>query len=131
MTLPYRPAPGEVLICSFDDAARGAEMIKRRPVVVVSCHASHHRSLCTVVPISTTAPSPVHQWHHALPGFIVPGWTANATMWAKCDMLATVSFDRLNAPYLKSRSGRRYLVHALPQADLEAVRRCVRFYLGL
>ena len=38
---------------------------------------------------------------------------------------------RLNAPYLKSRSGRRYLVHELPAADLEAVRQCVRVYLGL
>lgn len=131
MTLPYRPKPGEVLICSFDDAARGAEMVKRRPVIVVSSHASHHRNLCTVVPLSTTAPAPPHAWHHSLPNFTVPGWRAAAVMWAKCDMLATVSFDRLNAPYLKSRSGRRYLVHELPAADLEAVRQCVRVYLGL
>lgn len=131
MTLPYRPVPGEVLICSFDDAARGAEMVKRRPVVVVSCRSSHHRNLCTVIPLSTTAPVPPMLWHHPLPLLTVAGWVAKSPMWAKCDMLATVSFDRLNAPYLKSRSGRRYLNHALTADDLVAVRACIRAYLDL
>ena len=132
MTLPYRPKPGEVLICGFDDAARGVEMVKRRPVVVVSCEASHHRNLCTVVPISTTAPIPPRSWHHPLPYLAVAGWQAKALMWVKCDMLATVSFERLNAPYRKSRSGgRRYQNHVLATADLEAIRLCIRSYLGL
>lgn len=132
MPLPYRPKPGEVLICGFDDAARGFEMVKRRPVVVVSCEDSHQRSLCTVVPISTTAPVPPRPWHHPLPHLIVTGWHPKADMWAKCDMLATVSFERLNAPYLKSRSGgRRYQNHILAASDLDAVRQCIRAYLGL
>jgi uncharacterized protein YifN (PemK superfamily) len=132
MTLPYLPKPGEVLICGFDSAAFGAEMIKRRPVVVVSVYKSHHRQLCTVVPISTTAPHPVMDWHHPLPVLQIPGWKATGTAWAKCDMLATVSFERLNAPYLKSRTGgRRYASQHLDGADLEAIRACVRVYLGL
>ena len=130
MPLPYRPQPGEILICSFDDVACGAEMIKRRPVVVVSCHQSHRRNLCTVVPLSTTAPTPVMAWHHPLPHLSVTGWKASAPMWAKCDMLATVSFVRLNQPYLKSRSGgRRFVPHALLAGDLAAIRKCIQIYL--
>ncbi len=132
MPLPYLPRPGEVLICAFDDVAPGAEMIKRRPVVVVSSYRSHSRRLCTVVPLSTTAPEPALAWHHALPSLSIAGWKAAGTIWAKSDMLATVAFDRLNAPYLKSRhGGRRYTTTVLPAPDLEAIRRGIRAYLDL
>lgn len=39
----------------------------------------------------------------------VPGWQSNGPIWAKCDMLATVGFERLNKPYLKGRHGRRFV----------------------
>ena len=42
-------------------------------------------------------------------------------MWAKCDMLATVSFDRLDKPYVKTRSSRNYVTHRLDDPDLVAV----------
>jgi uncharacterized protein YifN (PemK superfamily) len=131
MPLPYLPESGEVLICAFDDVAQGAEMIKRRPVVVVSTKSSHHRRLCTVVPISTTAPIPPRLWHHQLSGLNITGWKASAAMWAKCDMLATVAFDRLNAPYLKSRHGRRYTMQQVSAADLDAIQTCLTNYLNL
>jgi len=52
-------------------------------------------------------------------------------MWAKCDLLETVSLERLNQPYIKSRSGRRFVPHALSISELEAVRTCIRAYLHL
>ncbi len=132
MPLPYLPEPGELLICAFDDVAPGAEMIKRRPVVVVSVKSSHHRRLCTVVPISTTAPNPVRAWHHPLSGLSITGWNPSAAMWAKCDMLATVAFERLNAPYLKSRhGGRRFAKQQLPATDLRAIQDRIAHYLNL
>jgi mRNA interferase MazF len=131
MALPYFPHPGEVLICDFDDVAAGAEMVKRRPVIVVSRRESHGRFLATVVPLSTTRPDPVQLWHHELPHLKITGWQPNGTIWAKCDMLATASFDRLNKPYLKTRHGRNYVTHRLDVADLEAVRACLRAYLLL
>ena len=131
MSLPYFPHQGEILICDFDDLAVGAEMVKRRPVVVVSRHETHRRKLCTVVPISTTAPSPQRGWHHPIPHVTVTGWQANAPMWIKCDMLATVSFERLNKPYLKTRTGRKHVTHRLADADIAAVAQCIRYYLGL
>lgn len=130
-TLPYHPRRGEILICDFDDVARGAEMIKRRPVVVVSRHETHHRQLCTVVPLSTTSPDVPRSWHHAMPHLSVIGWIAKAPMWAKCDMVTTVSFERLRKPYKKSRQGRHYVTHALHEDDLNAVLAGLRSYLGL
>lgn len=129
--LPYYPHQGEIVVCGFDDASPGAEMVKRRPVVIVSRHETHDRRLCTVVPLSTTAPHPVRSWHHALPHLIVSGWQASGPMWAKCDMLATVSFERLNKPYVRTRSGRNYITHKLDPADLAAVLAGIRAYIGV
>lgn len=129
--LPYYPRRGEVLICDFDSGFRPPEMVKRRPVVVLSKKESHSRHLCTVVAFSTTAPAPVMTWHHPLPHVKVPGLKATAPMWAKCDMLATVSFDRLSKPYVKTRHGRSYQTLILDDADMLAIDACVRKYLGL
>lgn len=87
--------------------------------------------LCTVIPLSTTEPNPVRQWHHPMPHLQIKGWQANGVVWAKCDMLCTVSFDRLNKPYVKSRHGRNYITHKLHDDDLSAILAGVRAYLGL
>lgn len=130
--LPYKPARGEVLICDFDSGFSAPEMVKKRPVVVVSTKDSHGRLLCTVVPFSTTAPVPVHAWHHPLPHIAIPGWKPSAVMWAKADMWTTVGFRRLNKPYLKSRSGgRRYQEVMLSEADMAAISAGLRAYLAL
>lgn len=131
MALPYSPHQGEILICDFDDAAVGAEMIKRRPAIVISRKATHWRGLCTVVPISTTQPVPPERWHYPLPHLKILGWQANGLMWAKGDMLATVSMERLNKPYKKTRHGRQFVTHQLDEDDLIAVVGCVRSYLGI
>ncbi|WP_155740060.1 type II toxin-antitoxin system PemK/MazF family toxin [Pandoraea pnomenusa] len=98
MPLPYHPKRGEVLVCDFSTGFRAPEMVKIRPVIVMSSKESHSRRLCTVVPISTTSPKPVKSWHHNLLPFAIPGWECADPMWAKCDMVQTVSFDRLNKP---------------------------------
>ncbi len=128
----HHPNPGEVLICAFDNVAIGAEMIKRRPSVVVSRRDSHARGLVTVVPLSTTPPHPPRAWHHPLPHLKIAGWPDAAVTWAKCDMLATVSVTRLNKPYIKTRrDGRIYRTLLLAAEDLAAVQDGVRAYLGL
>lgn len=106
-------------------------MVKRRPVVVISRHETHGRNLCTVVPLSTTAPAPPRSWHHPLPHLAVIGWNAKAPIWAKCDMICTVSTERLRKPYTKTRHGRNHVTQALDPADLAAVLACVRAYLGI
>lgn len=52
-------------------------------------------------------------------------------MWAKCDMVATVSFERLNKPYVRSRSGRIYKELVLAIEDMQAIDQCLRAYLAL
>ena len=123
----YFPRPGDVLICDYSTGFIAPEMVKRRPVVVVSGRERHGRKLCTVVPLSTTDPVPVEAWHHCLP-VAIPGWNA-AMCWAKCDMLATVSFDRLDKPHSKTRHGRTYHTVRLSPTDLLAVRQGVLSYL--
>lgn len=66
-----------------------------------------------------------------MPHLRVAGWQANGAIWAKCDMLATVSLDRLNKPYIKTRSGRNYITHSLSDVDMNAVLNCMRAYLSL
>jgi uncharacterized protein YifN (PemK superfamily) len=131
MPLPYFPRRGEVLICDFETGFKAPEMVKKRPVVVVSCKESHRRRLCTVVPFSTTAPDPALAWHHSLSHVVVPGLQASAPMWAKCDMLATVGFERLNKPYQKTRQGRVFVELVLSAEDMAAIATCVRTYLSL
>ena len=131
MALPYHPHQGEILVCDFDDLAPGAEMVKRRPVVIVSRHETHNRRLCTVVPLSTTAPDPIRSWHHPMPHLKLTGWVANGAIWAKCDMLSTVSFERLNKTYTRTRHGRNYITHKLDSEDLKAILAGIRAYLGL
>lgn len=126
MALPYLPKQGEILICDFDDSAVGAEMVKRRPVVVISRHDAHRSQLCAVVALSTTPPEIVKSWHYHMPHLRVSGWSAEDGVWAKCDMLATVSLKRLNKPYIKLRSGRQFVTHFLAPTDTAAILKCIK-----
>lgn len=114
------------MVCDFDESAVGAEMIKRRPVVVVSRHDAHRSQLCVVVSLSTTPPEDAKSWHHFMPHLRITNWAADGGVWAKCDMLATVSLQRLNKPYIRTRSGRQYVTHKLDQADMQAILGCIK-----
>lgn len=131
MALPYLPHQGEILVCDFDDFAMGAEMVKRRPIVVASRHDTHRGKMCTVIPLSTTPPDPVKSWHHQMPHLKIAGWQANGVIWAKCDMLASVSIERLNKPYIRTRHGRSFVTHKLDAQDMAAVMQCIRAYFGI
>ena len=124
----YIPRPGDVLICDYSTGFVVPEMVKHRPVVVISGRERHARGLCTVVPLSTTDPVPPEAWHHCL-DVSIPGW-ATARCWAKCDMLSTVAFARLTKPHTKTRAaGREYHTVRLAPLDLAAVRNAVLRYL--
>ena len=49
-----------------------------------------------VVPLSTTNPIPIEPFHHLMDPRSLPGGLAQNDTWAKCDMLNTVSVDRLS-----------------------------------
>lgn len=63
MPLMYYPRVGEILVCHYDQTAIGAEMIKSRPVIVIGPRLRRRSDLVGVLPLSTTAPSPVEDYH--------------------------------------------------------------------
>ncbi|WP_275086841.1 MULTISPECIES: type II toxin-antitoxin system PemK/MazF family toxin [Pseudomonas] len=126
----YHPKQGDVLLCDFTRGFVAPEMLKVRKVIVISPNATNRRRLCTVVPISSTAPEHEENWHHLLrknplesDGYI--------QLWVKCDMIYTVSFERLDKLHKKTRKGREYFVPRLTDDDLRCVLDCVRAYLPL
>jgi len=133
MPLTFHPKPGMVLICDFNTGFKAPEMIKRRPVVVISPRPRRSNRLCTIVPLSTTVPSPLEPFHHRMDPLSLPGKLARKETWAKCDMLATVSLARLDRVMVgKEPGGRRiYVADPVTADDLEAIRRGVMIALGL
>ena len=105
MALMHPPRVGSVLWCDF----RGyiaPEMVKRRPVVVVARH-KENMQLVSVVPLSTTRPDRMQAYHHHFAENPMPG--AVGGCWAKCDMVATVSLQRLDLVRRPARRGHEVL----------------------
>lgn len=122
------PKHGHIVMCDF----RGfvvPEMVKRRPVVVISHKETHARKLCTVVPISTTAPEKHLDHHCQLSESPFPENFGYQTCWVKCDMLYTVSFDRLDKLHRKTRRGRDYFMPKVSEDDWSSIVSGVQAYL--
>jgi mRNA interferase MazF len=128
LPLTFHPGPGAIVICDFSTGFRPPEMVKVRPVVVISPRR-RTAQLATVVPLSSVAPAPIEPWHYCLPPGAYP--PARGTIWAKCDMVATVALDRLDRVRIKMGSTRTYQTFQLGAADLAAVLAGVRAALGL
>lgn len=126
---------GEVVICNLDSGFVVPEMTKTRPVLVISKSSTHWRGLCSIVPFSTTPPAKLERWHvlvqNPLHRLLPAGQRfAQATeMWAKCDMICTVSLSRVTRPYDRMMGARRYGPVRLSDAELDAVFAGVRAYL--
>jgi mRNA interferase MazF len=88
-------------------------MTKRRPAVVISPLLPRRDGLCAVVPLSGSEP------RTSLPYVVrielsepLPHPYPQAVWWGKCDMIATVGFDRLDlfrTP--RDFSGKRKYLH--------------------
>lgn len=135
MALLYHPRPGEILLCNYDTGFVAPEMTKRRPVVVVSPRLRRRDDLVAVVPLSTTCPVPVES-HHCVIILAqpLPEPFDSPSMWAKCDMLATVArsrLDRFRAGRRISGGGRYYVSGQLDREQLTGIRRAILCGLGL
>jgi uncharacterized protein YifN (PemK superfamily) len=134
MAIKEHPGIGTILICDFDQGFKEPEMVKRRPVIVISPKISVRAGLCTVVALSTTEPSPEMPYHCQItldPPLPHP-W-GDMARWVKGDMVAAVGFHRLDLPrFGKDGSGKRiYRFAAVSDEDLRQVRQCVLSALGL
>jgi len=129
MPLLYQPHPGSVVVCDFQGFVV-PEMIKVRPVVILTKHKKN-KQLVTIVPLSTTQPFEVEDHHHELSQNPLPDKPNYISVWAKCDMVATVSLQRLDR-YKTHQAGKRvYVVPEISAADLDAIRAGVRAALCL
>jgi len=124
MPLSFHPNRGAIVICDFSTGFRAPEMVKIRPVIIISPRR-RKGGLVTVVPLSSTPPEPPEPWHHRLsPGAYPP---ARGPIWAKCDMVMTVALDRLDRVKSRdARGNRSYQSYQLQEAELKAVLACVR-----
>ncbi|QGT77928.1 type II toxin-antitoxin system PemK/MazF family toxin [Guyparkeria halophila] len=133
MSLKFHPEEGAIVICDFSGFKK-PEMIKRRPVVVVSPRFRSRSGLCTIVPLSTTKPLNRMPYHHVLhldPPLPPP--FDSVVNWVKADLLATVSFERLKMPFDgKDEEGRRRLVkRCVSTEDLDEIRECIKCVVGI
>ena len=134
MPLQYPVSPGTIVICDYSTGFRAPEMVKRRPAVIISPRLPHRDGLCTVVPLSESAPNhPVLYQCRVELTQDIPEFEG-LVKWAKADMLATVGFGRIDLPRTardKASGRRRYLQLKLTPEQLSQVRACVLHALGM
>ena len=128
MPLTFHPEAGTILICDFSTGFRPPEMVKVRPVVIISPRRRSSQ-LATVVPLSSVEPNPVAPWHWLVPEGLYP--SARGPMWAKGDVVITVALGRLDRVKVQDVDGqRRYVTVHLTAVQLAEVRGAVRAALG-
>ena len=132
MRLPFHPKPGTILICDDGAGFIAPEMVKRRLVVSISPKLKRRDDLISVIPLSSTKPTSLESWHRRVDVDAGPHWGA-VPRWAKCDMVATVSFGRLTLPFSKNpQTGRRkYMQIELGDEIVADLRQAVAAALGI
>ena len=130
MGLAFHPGPGAIVICDYSTGFQPPEMVKVRPVVVISPRRRRSSQLATIVPISSTPPLPIELWHYQLPPGIYP--PARGPVWVKADVLATVALARLDRVKVRGLGGTRtYQTFQVDGATLAAIQAAVKAALGL
>lgn len=137
MPLTYHPKTGQIVMCDFSKGFTSPEMVKKRPVIILSPEITGRPGLVTVVPLSTKLPNPVKNYHLKLPNNVLPQlpYFQGKESWLKGDMLYTVSLKRLDLIRLRARDPetgkRQYFKKRLNNDYMRRIRRCVLAGLGL
>jgi len=125
--LSWQPRPGQILVCHFGLGFREPEMVKTRPVMVISPKVTPWTKLCIVLPISSRAPDPILGHHYRLPDGLLPG-TKYEEAWVKGDTIIAVGCHRLD----RIKTGfREYVAPCAPAAVLTEARRCILHATGM
>jgi mRNA interferase MazF len=135
MPIREHPELGTVLMCDFNQGFCAPEMVKRRPVVVISPKISNRYGLCTIVCLSNTAPDPVMPYHCQIdirPMLPAPRWQSDG-VWVKGDMIYAVALHRLDFFRMnKDANGtRKYIFEPLSDYNIKKIRNCVLRSMGL
>lgn len=135
MPLRYPVSPATILLCDY--SAGGflpPEMVKRRPAIVVSPRLPHRDGLCTVVPLSGSPSGRQLAYEVELRlAAPLPHPFQQDVWWAKCDMLATVGFERLDLFRTgRDQDGKRkYLQPKLGRDDFTRIQNGILSALGM
>lgn len=122
MPLKYHPKIGSIVFCEFDGIH--PEMRSAHPAVVVSWESMPRSGLCTVVPLSTVPPDVIQKWHHLLAEKstrALPPHNRAKPSWAKCDMVTTVSLQRLSLPGANVYGAGGNIGPPIANSDLQAI----------
>lgn len=128
MPLLFHPDAGTICICDFSTGFRPPEIVKHRPVIVVSPRR-RHAELLTVIPLSSVAPRRIESQHVEVPEGDYP--PARSEMWAKCDLVQTVGLARCDRVRTTVDGNRIYVTYQASAPFLEAVRHAVGEFLNI
>lgn len=131
----YYPKVGEILACDYGHHTIDPEMTKVRPVVVIAPRLRNRARLVGVIPLSTTTPHSVEDYHcHVTLAVPLPPPFDSPTMWAKCDMFSAVSIDRLDRfkePRARYGGARKWTNGQATPEQIQALRAALLCGLGL
>ena len=139
MAIRFEPKVGQILECNYGDYRSGSEevaapchydfrlkpeMVKNRLVIVINGRIDSNA--CIVVPLSTTKDSGKlsRGWHVELSAALIAElpYFKQQTRWAKADLVAQVSRERLFKP---RQAGRGCLDQTLAREVVEQVQRAI------
>ena len=105
MAITIHPRPGQILYCDFSNGFKEPEIVKNRPVVILTPAMNGRPGLVTVVPISSKRPDPKMPFHCLLPKASLPMTRdfQDFESWVKADMLYAVGLHRLDLIKLGKR----------------------------
>jgi mRNA interferase MazF len=136
MPLRYHPRPGQILMCDFSKGFVAPEMVKTRPVVVLSPTMEGRQNIVTIVPLSSTKPEKIMPFHCQLPKSSLPmiNIFQEQDTWVKGDMIYSVGFSRLEPIRLGRRQSdgkREYFTNKLGRERMREIYACVLHGLNL
>lgn len=134
MGLRYHPKVGSLVLADYSQGFVVPEMVKLRLAVVISPVISARQGLCTIVPLSTTAPERQMPYHYLLRiPFSLPRRWSKKEVWVKGDMVNAVGWHRLSLLSLGKDAGgkRQYQTSVVAEMDLRKIRQCILHGLGM
>jgi uncharacterized protein YifN (PemK superfamily) len=137
VAINFHPKVGQILMCDFSKGFEEPEMVKKRPVLVLTPSIIGRGKLVTIICLSTTKPAPIQNYHYMLPKSSLPNlgnFQSNDT-WVKADMIYTVGFNRLDAIKLGGRdpntNKRVYFTRRLGRENMKEIYSCLLCGLNL
>lgn len=134
MAITFHPHSGQILMCDFTTGFKPPEMVKTRPVIVLTPQLKGRGQLVTVVCLSTARPEPVMPYHCTVPKAELPmtSFFQESESWVKGDLIYTVGFARLSPVSIRVAGGRRdYYRKKLNDERMREIRACVLHGLAM